>query len=172
MSSKASGEPSMMLSVSVLYALRRAVAAARNALPDSFPSAIIPSTQLTLPPASTSNSSAVPGSDAKSGTKNSQSASHSAPESTDTTGTSYIIGSRASDSASDSDRQQKDTSQENVSHGGNAFLVLEAPVTTAHLREAVGQFDIAEMIRAAAGKASVGDREPEYHSSGEWVFVH
>ena len=170
MSSKASGEPSMMLSVSVLYALRRAVAAARNALSDSFPNAITPSTQLTLPQASNSSSSAASGSDTEPGTRNSQSGSQIAPDSTDTTGTSYIIGSSASDS--DRDRQQKGTSQKSASPGGNAFLVLEAPVTTAHLREAVGQFDIAEMIRAAAGKASVGDREPEYHSSGEWVFVH
>lgn len=169
MSSKASGEPSMMLSVSVLYALRRAVAAARNGLSDSFPNAIIPSTQLTLPQAnSNSSTSAASGSDAKPETRNSESGAQTAPDSTDTTGTSYIIGSSASEGV----RQQQGTSQESVSHGGNAFLVLEAPVTTAHLREAVGQFDIAEMIRAAAGKASVGDREPEYHSSGEWVFVH
>lgn len=165
MSSKASGEPSMMLSVSVLYALRRAVAAARNSLFDAYPTAVLPRAMSTLQHAQATDNTA---------SKGDSPAAHSSEETqdipeqqADVQCTSRIIAGSYQEEG-----ECKQASQGEGRCRGNSFLVLEAPVTTAHLKEAVGQFDIAEMLRAAAGKGSIKDREPEYHSSGEWVFVH
>ena len=159
MSSKASGEPSMMLSISVLYALRRAVAAARNSLSDAYPSAVLPKQLPALQHSTVLNSSA------------SNTVMHSSPAGQ--MSTSYIIGN------SQEEEEVAGSARPGISNGksrGNAFLVLEAPVTTAHLKEAVGHFSIAEAIRAAAGRGrgtiAESRAEPEYHSSGEWVFVH
>ena len=166
MSSKASGEPSMMLSVSVLYALRRAVASARNSLCDAYPTAMLPTAL------STSQHAQLAATTTQTGATLTADSTHegrqSAQRDPSAVCTHHIISSScgdeaAEDVASGSDRQ---------ACKGNSFLVLEAPVTTAHLKEAVGQFDIAEMVRVAAGRALVSNKEPEYHSSGEWVFVH
>lgn len=167
MSSKASGEPSMMLSVSVLYALRRAVAAARNGLSDSHPTAILPSATPTLQ--SPQADAKAESSGAIVAAQNSSTAVHQrAYQQADASCTSHII----SGDCVGKEEDQEHAGQDKDRCKGNSFLVLEAPVTTAHLKEAIGQFDIAEMVRVAAGKASVSHRDPEYHSSGEWVFVH
>eukprot|EP00891_Asterochloris_glomerata_P008497 jgi/Astpho2/8497/Aster-05539 len=103
LSSKAIGEPSLMLSSSVLYALRRAV---------------------------------VPFASQRSGRPGSSSVGSS------------IRGVAA----------------------GAEFLILEAPATTAHLKEAIGGFSIADILQEAAGLPFEGAPAEREHS-GEWVLV-
>ena len=151
MSSKASGEPSMMLSMSVLYALRRAVLAAKNGLSEAalgcnpVPSGLSQVSDRSDRPHS---NGAVSSSSANSA-ENATSEQEAATDVTirDETSTSCIIQD---------------------SRHGNPFFVLEAPVTTCHGKEAMGQFSIVDMLKAAAGSTA----DLEYHSSGEWVVVH
>ncbi len=105
MSSKASGEPSMMLSMSVLYALRRAVLAAKNSLSEAAANG--PALPEALSQRVTGGTGDEPGA-----------AEGRAAAMRDQTSTSYVI-----DDCAD----------------GNAFFVLEAPVTTCHGKEAMGQ---------------------------------
>ena len=103
LSSKATGEPSLMLSSSVLYALRRAVVEARNSLPaPTQPLSPILAAGLQVPFAS--QRSGRPGSSS--------------------------VGSSIRGVAA-----------------GAEFLILEAPATTAHLKEAIGGFSIADILQ-------------------------
>lgn len=148
MSSKASGEPSMMLSMSVLYALRRAVLAAKNGLSEAaLGCSPVPSglSQISDRPHSNGAASSSPALSAESATPEQEAAIDVSIR--DKTSTSCII--------QDSRR-------------GNPFFVLEAPVTTCHGKEAMGQFSIVDILKAAAGSTA----DLEYHSSGEWVVVH
>ncbi len=159
MSSKASGEPSMMLSMSVLYALRRAVLAAKNSISEAATSCGAATGSPALPETSKQgsangtvcgdvesvNSKAEPCRDAG------QTAEGGVASTKDQTSTSCIIDEGA---------------------GGNPFFVLEAPVTTCHGKEAMGQFSIVKMLKAAANKIVEDTAGLEYHSSGEWVVVH
>ena len=98
LSSKATGEPSLMLSSSVLYALRRAVVEARNSLPaPAQPLSPTLAAGAQAPPASHRGSS---------------------------------VGSSTRGVAA-----------------GAEFLILEAPATTAHLKEAIGGFSIADILQ-------------------------
>ena len=157
MSSKASGEPSMMLSMSVLYALRRAVLAAKNSMNGAAAHSPAPQHRA----AATSPALYQLGNAQDISDKTVQQLSAvtlSKPETlciTDQTSTSCVIDN---------------------GDVGKPFFVLEAPVTTCHGKEAIGHFSIAEMLKAAAGetaaKAAEGAADLEYHSSGEWVVVH
>lgn len=154
MSSKASGEPSMMLSMSVLYALRRAVLAAKNGLSEAaLGSRAVPRGVSQV----SDRDDSLHGNGTTSASL--QPAAHAAdslrpplegPEAAgirEETSTSCVI---------------QDGSQ------GNPFFVLEAPVTTCHGKEAMGTFSIVDMLQSATGSTA----DLEYHSSGEWVVVH
>ncbi len=160
MSSKASGEPSMMLSMSVLYALRRAVLAAKNSISEAAGTSCgAAASSPALPQASKQGPATDTvcdgvgsvGSKAEPRRDKGQTAEGKAASTKDETSTSCIIDEGA---------------------GGNPFFVLEAPVTTCHGKEAMGQFSIVEMLKAAANKIGVDTAGLEYHSSGEWVVVH
>lgn len=155
MSSKASGEPSMMLSMSVLYALRRAVLAAKNGLSE----AALASSPVPRGPSQVSErvsrlhrnrtASISPAHSAEGATSEQEAVNDDTPTHSvrDETTTSCVI---------------QDSRQ------GNPFFVLEAPVTTCHGKEAMGHFSIVDLLQAAAGSTA----DLEYHSSGEWVVVH
>lgn len=149
MSSKASGEPAMMLSMSVLYALRRAVLAAKNGLSEvAMGCTTVPRGLSQITDRSNrlhSNGIASPAHSAESTMPEQQAVSGASIR--DETSTSCIIQD---------------------SRHGNPFFVLEAPVTTCHGKEAMGQFSIVDILKAAAGSTA----DLEYHSSGEWVVVH
>ena len=151
MSSKATGEPSMMLSMSVLYALRRAVLAAKNGLSEAALSCnAVPSGLSQVPeqsdrPHSIGAASSSTAHSAESGTAEQEAASD------------VTIRHETSTSCIIQDRRH-----------GNPFFVLEAPVTTCHGKEAMGHFSIVDMLKAAAGSTA----DLECHSSGEWVVVH
>ena len=159
MSSKASGEPSMMLSMSVLYALRRAVLAAKNSISEAATSRGAAAGSPAPPQASRQESAngTVCEDDESVGCKAEpcrdagQTGESGAASTKDQTSTSCVIDEGA---------------------GGNPFFVLEAPVTTCHGKEAIGQFSIVEMLKAAANKTVEDTAGLEYHSSGEWVVVH
>ena len=149
MSSKASGEPAMMLSMSVLYALRRAILAAKNGLSEvALAGNTVPRGLSQITDRSNrlhSNGIASPAHSAESTMPEQQAVSGVSIR--DETSTSCIIQD---------------------SRHGNPFFVLEAPVTTCHGKEAMGQFSIVDILKAAAGSTA----DLEYHSSGEWVVVH
>ena len=156
MSSKASGEPSMMLSMSVLYALRRAVLAAKNSLSEAALNHGIVPKGVSLISAESDKS-----------------------HSSDNAGMPAVQS--ATDETGDDQQETGDiifrdvTSTSCVIEGssqGNPFFVLEAPVTTCHGKEAMGQFSIVDMLKAAVGRTAKGAADLEYHSSGEWVVVH
>ncbi|DBA80138.1 TPA: hypothetical protein ACH3X2_007614 [Trebouxia sp. C0005] len=159
MSSKASGEPSMMLSMSVLYALRRAVLAAKNSISEAATSCGAAAGSPALPQASEQGSatgSVCDGEESVNGKAGlrkdaGQTAENDVASTKDHTSTSCVIDEGA---------------------GGNPFFVLEAPVTTCHGKEAMGQFSIVDMLKAAANKTVESTAGLEYHSSGEWVVVH
>ena len=157
MSSKASGEPSMMLSMSVLYALRRAVLAAKNSISEAATSCGAAAGSPALPQTLKQGSATGTVSDESVGSKPEprRDAGHTTEagvaSTKDQTSTSCVIDEGA---------------------GGNPFFVLEAPVTTCHGKEAMGQFSIVEMLKAAASKTAEDTAGLEYHSSGEWVVVH
>ena len=159
MSSKASGEPSMMLSMSVLYALRRAVLAAKNSISGAATSCGAAAGSPALPQTLKQGSSTgtVSDDDESVGSKPEprRDANHTTEagvaSTKDQTSTSCVIDEGA---------------------GGNPFFVLEAPVTTCHGKEAMGQFSIVEMLKAAVNKSAEDTAGLEYHSSGEWVVVH
>lgn len=156
MSSKASGEPSMMLSMSVLYALRRAVLAAKNSLSEAaLQSGVVPK-GLSLISAESDKSRGI------------DNAGEPAVQSkTDEIG----VDQQASEDVTFRDETSTSCVIESSSEG-NPFFVLEAPVTTCHGKEAMGQFSIVEMLKAAVGKTADDAADLEYHSSGEWVVVH
>ena len=159
MSSKASGEPAMMLSMSVLYALRRAVLAAKNGLSEAaLRSNHVP----------TGLSQITAGSDRPHSNDTAATSSHSAAHSAE----SLRPGQQAAEAAGGGTvRDETSTSciiQPDDGMLGRPFFVLEAPVTTCHGKEAMGQFSIVDMLKAAAGS----NADLEYHSSGEWVVVH
>lgn len=151
MSSKASGEPSMMLSMSVLYALRRAVLAAKNGLSEAalgcnpVSSGLFQASVRSGRPHSSAVVSSSPANSAGNATPEQEAATDVTVR--DETSTSCVIQD---------------------SRHGNPFFVLEAPVTTCHGKEAMGQFSIVDILKAAAGSTA----DLEYHSSGEWVVVH
>ena len=150
MSSKASGEPSMMLSMSVLYALRRAVLAAKNSMSEAA-----------------ANSPALP--------KGLSQMSISSGSSDEAKAGQGVTPASEGHPGNDKQARKEEMSTSCViddGANGNPFLVLEAPVTTCHGKEAVGQFSIVEMLKAAVGKTAGSVVDLEYHSSGEWVVVH
>lgn len=152
MSSKASGEPSMMLSMSILYALRRAVLAAKNSISEAAASSPAPPQPLSVTSTSGSVSDASQSEAGKLRDEEGRTAGSGVTRAMDQTSTSCVLNDDAH---------------------GNAFFVLEAPVTTCHGKEAMGQFSIVEMLKAATGKSTAGAAaDLEYHSSGEWVVVH
>jgi len=160
MSSKASGEPSMMLSMSVLYALRRAVLAAKNSISEAAGTSCgAAAGSPALPKASKQGAATDPvcdddesvGGKAEPRRDVGQTSEGGVASTKDQTSTSCVIDEGA---------------------GGNPFFVLEAPVTTCHGKEAMGQFSIVEMLKAAANKTIEDAAGLEYHSSGEWVVEH
>ena len=157
MSSKASGEPSMMLSMSVLYALRRAVLAAKNGL-----SALALGSRAV--PRGLSQVSGEDDNPHRNGmaSASSQSAAHSADIRVPAQEASEAAGMSAVRDETSTSCVIEDSLQ------GNPFFVLEAPVTTCHGKEAMGEFSIVDMLQAATGSTA----DLEYHSSGEWVVVH
>lgn len=157
MSSKASGEPAMMLSMSVLYALRRAVLAAKNGLSEAaLGGRAVPK-----------GLSQVSGRDdgahkSNMASASSQSDAHFVEDPRPAQG---VPGAAGTGSVRD------ETSTSCVIEGslqGNPFFVLEAPVTTCHGKEAMGKFSIVDILQAATSSTA----DLEYHSSGEWVVVH
>ncbi len=158
MSSKASGEPSMMLSMSVLYALRRAVLAAKNSISEAATSCGAAAGSPALPQAEQESANGVVCDDDESVNGKAeprrdagQTVESGVASTKDQTSTSCVIDEGA---------------------GGNPFFVLEAPVTTCHGKEAMGQFSVVGMLKAAANKTHEDTAGLEYHSSGEWVVVH
>ena len=162
MSSKASGEPSMMLSMSVLYALRRAVLAAKNSLSE----AALKSSAGAVPKglASICAGSDRPPNKAKTAQSAQSSASQCGAE-------EHSAERGRGGSVSFRDETVTSCIMEDGSQG-NPFFVLEAPVTTCHGKEAMGKFSVVEMLKAAAGRSTSSAADLEYHSSGEWVVVH
>ena len=155
MSSKASGEPAMMLSMSVLYALRRAVLAAKNSMSE------IAAKRLSLHHDTTAQSTSR--GSISSGYDDGEAVSGGAELRQDDAGTTLSVDAGGETSTSCVIGDAAD---------GNPFFVLEAPVTTCHGKEAVGQFNIADMLQAASDQTARPAGELECHSSGEWVVVH
>lgn len=152
MSSKASGEPSMMLSMSVLYALRRAVLAAKNSISEAAANSPAPLQPLSATSPSNNVSDVSQSVADKLQEDEVRTAGGGVTCTRDQTSTSCVLSDNAH---------------------GNAFFVLEAPVTTCHGKEAMGRFSIVEMLKAATGRSTAGAAaDLEYHSSGEWVVVH
>lgn len=145
----------MMLSMSVLYALRRAVLAAKNGLSEAalagspVPRGPQQVSERVDRPHHNGTASTPPAHSAEGATSEQEAANDDTPTQSirDETSTSCII---------------QDSRQ------GNPFFVLAAPVTTCHGKEAMGQFSIVDLLQAAAGSTA----DLEYHSSGEWVVVH
>ena len=160
MSSKASGEPSMMLSMSVLYALRRAVLAAKNSISEA---------------AGTSCGAAAGSPALPQASKQGSATGHVCDDGESVGSKAELrrdVGQTVENDVASTKHQTSTSCVIDDGAGGNPFFVLEAPVTTCHGKEAMGQFSIVEMLKAAANKTVEDAAGLEYHSSGEWVMVH
>lgn len=190
MSSKASGEPSMMLSMSVLYALRRAVLAAKNSMAGAAANGPA------LVPGAAANGCALTRGAAANGSRLTPGVATNGPAHQQWPAANCPASKQARNPEDHSDKAAEQleavtlsqpgvaqvTSQSSTSCAidsgavGKPFFVLEAPVTTCHGKEAIGYFSIAKMLKAAAGEpaamAAEGAADLEHHSSGEWVVVH
>ncbi|BDA47143.1 Xanthine dehydrogenase/oxidase [Coccomyxa sp. Obi] len=164
MGSKASGEPSLLLSVSILHAMRTAVKAARAELSDAVPYAVMP--RVTTPAASSAGSA------------------ETSMEEDLLRLAAHVVNKlklrcgAAADEASDQQAPQQfaavgsSTAQNGIKDGGTKeeFVILPGPATVVKLKEACGSFSAAAVLKAAMQSERSGCGRGESSPDG-WVLL-